>query len=256
MPTQHDDNVWVTTIAPLLGNLTAMATVLAPLPTILHLRRHQPSTLGALNPLPLTLILLNALSWIIYGLALADPYLVGPNLVGFAAGQFYIRATYLLSSPMHQRATDALTTLFPMALVTAAALVALHRASVQVLGWFCIAALVGMYASPLSTLAKVVRLRNAASIHAGFALTGLVNGLLWGVYGYVAIGNAFVWGPNLVGAALALVQVAFKVGFGFGSREEVGHAGEADVLVRDEDVEEEDVERGVVHRPDETSRLL
>ena len=68
------------------------------------------------------------------------------------------------------------------------------------------------YAAPLSTVAAVVRSRDASSISGPLVLVNAGNGLLWTVYG-AAVEDALVWAPNLAGVALAAAQLALKLAF-------------------------------------------
>jgi hypothetical protein len=53
------------------------------------------------------------------------------------------------------------------------------------------------YSAPLSVLAEVLRTRSSASLYLPFAAMNVVNGLLWTTYG-LALGDSFIYGPNLV----------------------------------------------------------
>lgn len=46
-------------------------------------------------------------------------------------------------------------------------------------------------------LAEVLRTRSSASLYLPFAAMNVVNGLLWTTYG-LALGDSFIYGPNLV----------------------------------------------------------
>jgi solute carrier family 50 protein (sugar transporter) len=60
----------------------------------------------------------------------------------------------------------------------------------------------------MSTLLNVIRTHDASSFYWPLSLTCLINGALWTVYG-IFIGDGFIWGPNLLGAFLGLVQLGF-----------------------------------------------
>ena len=68
-------------------------------------------------------------------------------------------------------------------------------------------------ASPLSSMRTVIARRDAASIYAPMTAAQCVNCLLWTVYGLAAAHNAFVWGPNLTGLLLGLMQLGLKLCF-------------------------------------------
>jgi uncharacterized protein with PQ loop repeat len=63
------------------------------------------------------------------------------------------------------------------------------------------------YLSPLSTLAQVLRTRDASSLTLPMCAMNVVNGTLWVIYGIVRR-DAFLCVPNGAGAVLGIVQVA------------------------------------------------
>lgn len=65
------------------------------------------------------------------------------------------------------------------------------------------------YTSPLSTLIQVVCTRNSVSIHLGLAVASLCNAALWVVYG-LCVADYFVAGPNAIGVALGIIQLALR----------------------------------------------
>lgn len=72
--------------------------------------------------------------------------------------------------------------------------------------------LVFFFLSPLSTLLTVVRRRDSASLVLPLCVMNILNGSLWGTYGLVR-GDAFIWAPNLFGAALGILQTALRLTF-------------------------------------------
>jgi hypothetical protein len=68
-------------------------------------------------------------------------------------------------------------------------------------------------ASPLSSMRTVLATRDASSIYAPMTAAQCVNCMLWTVYGLAAAHDVFVWGPNLTGLVLGLMQLALKLCF-------------------------------------------
>ena len=66
--------------------------------------------------------------------------------------------------------------------------------------------------SPLSTIKAVVRTKSSLSILTPLTCAQVVNTVLWSVYG-LAIGDAFVYGPNVVGLGFGLIQLFLKLVF-------------------------------------------
>jgi hypothetical protein len=94
--------------------------------------------------------------------------------------------------------------------------------------------LLAFYAAPLSTLAAVLKARDASSIAANWPMTAVstVNASLWAAYG-IAIARPFVWAPNVVGLVLGAVQLGLCVCLPAGGRGR--KKGAAGARVEDED---------------------
>ena len=91
-----------------------------------------------------------------------------------------------------------------------------------ILGYWASALFVVLCASPLSTIGKVLKRKDASSIFAPATAAQCANCGLWTAYGYLGIGDVFVWGPNLTGLALGLVQLALKLVFPSGAAKRKG----------------------------------
>ena len=65
------------------------------------------------------------------------------------------------------------------------------------------------YGAPLSTMADVIKKRDSSSILLPLTLMNLLNACLWTTYG-LAIGDAYVFVPNGIGAFLSLAQLALS----------------------------------------------
>lgn len=74
-----------------------------------------------------------------------------------------------------------------------------------------------MFASPLSALKTVLRMRSARSIPLPFTLATILNCFLWSVAGLGQFKDFNIYFPNLLGLAFGLVQVGLKILFDYGS---------------------------------------
>ena len=63
--------------------------------------------------------------------------------------------------------------------------------------------------APLSSLATVIKTRDASSINVPLATANLVSGSVWIVYG-LALRDVYLWGPCTIGAPLGLLQILIK----------------------------------------------
>jgi solute carrier family 50 (sugar transporter) len=82
----------------------------------------------------------------------------------------------------------------------------------QVVGYLVNLNLVFFYGAPLSTIWTVLKQRNTATIHIPTLVTNTLNGSFWLAYG-LAVGDAFIYVPNGLGAALGGIQVALLLLF-------------------------------------------
>ena len=57
----------------------------------------------------------------------------------------------------------------------------------------------------------VIAPRASSSIYAPMTAAQCVNCMLWTVYGIAAAHDIFVWGPNLTGLILGLLQLVLKL---------------------------------------------
>ena len=76
-----------------------------------------------------------------------------------------------------------------------------------------VVACVAMFASPLSTALKVVRTRSTASLAPSVTAASLACSLLWTLYGRL-VDDIYLWGPNAVGLAFALLQCLLFLKYG------------------------------------------
>lgn len=66
--------------------------------------------------------------------------------------------------------------------------------------------LVFFYGAPLSTIVRILKERNTASIHIPTMITNTANGSFWMVYGF-AVNDYFVYAPNGLGVVLGVIQI-------------------------------------------------
>ena len=82
----------------------------------------------------------------------------------------------------------------------------------KALGFYGSLICVILFASPLSTMREVIAAKSSATIYAPLTLAQVANCATWTGYGF-AIGDLWVWGPNLTGLLLGLMQLALKLVF-------------------------------------------
>lgn len=192
--------------------LAAIMMYGATLRTVTEARRAH--SLKELSPLPFPVLLANSAGWVGYACVTRDPFVLVPNLVGVLLGVFY---TLVVASLATQRARDTVTL---EALVGTAIILGLSAygpfsgAETETVraawGWGANLILVAYYASPLSTVALVVRTRSSGSLHPGMVTMNLINGALWTSYGF-AVADPFIYVINGLGAVISVILLALTI---------------------------------------------
>jgi solute carrier family 50 (sugar transporter) len=179
------------------------------------------ASLGSVNTFPFPMMVVNSMSWMIYGTAIKDIYVFFPNLFGFSFGIYYTLSTYPYQS---QKSKDSATFIligFGSLMFIIGAVANIYVSDIQaghkMIGIVCVLILIVFYSSPLSTMAHIVKTKTAASVHLGLAIATLINGILWAVYGLV-VNDWFVSGPNILGAIFAIIQLLLVRIYGRGIR--------------------------------------
>ena len=112
----------------------------------------------------------------------------------------------------HEKTTTIIVAFWLIILTLAAFLPFSARQRELFIGIVVNANLVVFYGAPLSTIAKVLKTRNSASIHIPSMLTATFNGIFWGGFG-IATKDLVIAVPNSLGAGLGFIQVALCVLF-------------------------------------------
>lgn len=204
---------------PLAGVFTSNALFMAPFTAVLA--RVHAKSLGALNPLPVAMTVLSSWAWLQYGLSVPDPYIVAGNLPALTAAVYgLLQMLPLMNGAEHSQALNIVVRVFVGGcFVTFCMWAYLIFAGVEsgerssTLGSYATCIFIVLAASPLSSMRTVIATRDASSIYAPMTAAQCINCMLWTVYGLAAAHNIFVWGPNLTGLILGLLQLALKLCF-------------------------------------------
>ena len=201
---------------PLAGVFTSNALFMAPFTAVQA--RVRAKSLGELNPLPVAMTVISSWAWLQYGLSVSDAYIVAGNLPALTAAVYGL----LLMLPLMHEAEHAPALRMVVGVVVAGCFLTFclwtylifaafePRERSSILGSYATVIFVVLAASPLSSMKTVIATRDASSIYAPMTAAQCVNCMLWTVYGMSAAHNIFVWGPNLTGLILGLMQLALK----------------------------------------------
>lgn len=82
----------------------------------------------------------------------------------------------------------------------------------DVMGYITIASTVLLYLSPLATVRRVIRTKNAASVPVALCAAGFVENAFWLVYGAME-SDVFIWGISIFSVLFTLFQVVLYLVF-------------------------------------------
>jgi len=168
-----------------------------------------PAKVRYVNPINLLCFSLNCITQLAYGLFLPVPPVVPCNAYGVFVGIFSTTACWWFARKeqhaTHWNQTAAASTLFTAILAGVIfAYAALGgAANVGVLGM-----MVGiiMYGAPLSSMKEVLRTKSSETLPVMQSFLGFLNSSCWFTVG-VRTGKVPVWGPNIIGMMLSLLQL-------------------------------------------------
>jgi len=208
------------TVAPRLGTFTSIAVVLSPAAAVLKAVRL--SSLGDLNPLPLAFMAVSATSWLAYGLAVRDPFLVLANLAGCITSIGYVAGVLPLLGGGGEGGAAKLRVMQAVVVGGTATCLCLWTFLIlsnssadkanAALGFFASGLFVVLAVSPLSTIGEVVRNKDSSSILAPLMVAQVTNSALWSAYGII-IKDQFLSGSSILGLFLGLLQLVLKLMF-------------------------------------------
>jgi solute carrier family 50 protein (sugar transporter) len=207
-------------IAPRVGIVTSTVLYFSPMVSV-YRAVFKEKKIGNLNPLPLTFMAITSVAWLAYGLVAQDPFVALSNILGSIASIGYVVGLL----PLMQGNDGSNSTLrrnqgvllggasLSLCLWTYLALSKMELWKMaKALGLFASSLFLMFSASPLSSIGSVVSNRDASSILAPLTIAQVVNTGLWSAYG-LAIGDVFVWSPNMAGLGLGLMQLLLKIVF-------------------------------------------
>ncbi|EWM28333.1 MtN3-like protein [Nannochloropsis gaditana] len=176
---------------------------------------------GDRSPLLFVAIWTNACLWMFYGVFIEAIHPIATtNFTGFLSGSYFLLTFYAYASPV---AKTRFAQYFVLALsfVLSTATYCFFFPSPDTsrtqahLGALCTLVTIAVYAAPLSTVLRALRLRSPKPISLFFALVGTLNSVLWGAYG-ILTADAWVYIPSVLGVFMCLTQAAVFFWFAVG----------------------------------------
>jgi solute carrier family 50 protein (sugar transporter) len=161
---------------------------------------------GPLTVLPIVMLFCNSYMWTVYGFLVGQIFpLIATCSTGQCTSAFFIGVYYKYSD-------DRAAVRRVLLGVSDVLVHQPYDSIVRAQGVMAIIANLCLYAAPLDTMVRVVRLRNAESLPISLCAVNLLNGVLWVAFGLTE-GDYFVLTPNAIGSVLSAAQVALYLKF-------------------------------------------
>lgn len=221
MNTDYEATIGVTIIAPAIGVFLANLMWLASL-KVAYVARYKNKQLGSLNPLPFTMIVINCIGQLLYGILIKNYFIFFANFFGLLIGLFCCTTSITLltqSNNLKPNENDitlanrieaimigGIAAWFFILLLTEIVFPNSYPSDF-VIGIICNVTTIGYYASPLSSLYNVIKTKDSSSLHLPSILANLLNATMWLIFGFYGLNNIIVWLPNVVGITLVACQL-------------------------------------------------
>ena len=208
-------------IFPTIGVITSTLIYLSPYDSVKELKSN-PQLLQDHNVLPYPMIANNALVWLLYSLLVKDPFIFWSNIFGFIAGIYYSLNVHTVASlgnygvkakRLLQVWISGLAICWSGAYYAFLAVYTDIDAAVNGMGITAIILLIMFYTSPLASFMQVIKTKDASLFSYSLSVTCGINSIVWVTYGWMK-DDIYIWGPNLVGLVVAMIQILCKVIYG------------------------------------------
>ena len=163
-------------------------------------------SVGLLSPVPFLTLFVNCTIWSIYGIRKKDMTIFAPNAIGVLSG-------LICSGIYHQNMGDKKPN--QLYFLVAALILIASTSPTATVGYLGCALAIGTTGSPLATLKTVLQTKSTEALPFLTSFLMFCNAIGWSSYGILLAKDPFVTVPNLVGLALAIVQLSMFGLFGF-----------------------------------------
>jgi solute carrier family 50 protein (sugar transporter) len=142
-----------------------------------------------------------------YGTATGNPFVFAGNILGITCSLFYMLSTYGYADSSTRRRIEnvVLPLIFIETVISFLFIMLGPKIGLSILGYLANSIVFVVFASPLSTAAKVIKTKNSASINRPFGVIQVLNCITWTCYA-AYIGDIYLLVPNAVGLVLGIIQ--------------------------------------------------
>ena len=165
-------------------------------------------SVGKLSPVPFISLLTNCVIWTYYGLLRKDNTVLVPNAIGCIAG-----ASCVLTYQRYAEQSPVTLYLGSFLILAISTLLA-FQGNWKLLGSIGCVLAVAVSGSPLATVGTVLKEKSTSALPFLTSFTTFLNAFSWSLYGVLIANDPMIYGPNLLGLALASIQMSLFVIFG------------------------------------------
>ncbi|XP_071732618.1 bidirectional sugar transporter SWEET3 [Rutidosis leptorrhynchoides] len=236
----------------LMGNAASFLLYAAPIMTFARVIRKKSTE--EFSVVPYAVSLLNCLMYTWYGLPVVSYKwenfpMITINGLGILLELSFIIIFIWFCSPKQKLQAGVMTTAV-IIIFTAVALISTflfhdHKTRKELVGGVGLIASVGMYASPLVVMKKVIQTKSVEYMPFSLSLFSFIASALWMAYGLLGR-DLIIAAPNLVGAPLGALQLALYCKYRNRVMEEPNSAEEWDVEKVDQKSNKQDMQIAVV----------
>ncbi|KAJ1416480.1 SWEET sugar transporter [Sesbania bispinosa] len=200
------------TVVGVIGNVISFGMFFSPAPTFYGIIKKK--AVEGLKPDPYVATVLNCAFWVFYGLPFVHPHsilVLTINAIGLVFEFVYLTIFYIYATNKGRKKV-VLYLLIEVIFFAAVVLITMlvlhdtHRRSL-VVGVLCDIFNVGMYISPLTIMAKVIKTKSVEYMPFWLSLANFLNGVCWTTYALIHPFDIYVLVSNSIGAVSSLAQL-------------------------------------------------
>lgn len=193
---------------------------LAPLPTFVRICRKKSSE--GFHSVPYVMSLFSCMLWIYYATLKGNAYLlITINSVGCLVETIYIVLFMAYASKNTRILTLKLFLLLNFGGIVSILLLTIFLAKgstrVKIVGWFCVALAVSVFAAPLSIMRMVVRTKSVEFMPFTLSLFLTLGAVTWLFYGAL-LKDLYIMLPNILGIIFGAAQMVLFVIYKYSKR--------------------------------------
>lgn len=204
--TPLETNAFVSMILHFAGPLLGIALQVSCIMIAVDI--HTMKSVKKLSSVPFACLFANGVLWTVYGWLRGDSTIYVPNTISIATAVFcmYTYYKYALTKPLRIYGAALIVCGTGLWLAT--------KGDPYPVGLMGCSLSVLMSGSPLAVISTVIKEKSTAALPFGMCLITWLNNVSWVLYGYLIAHDNMIIVPNLLGLAMASVQMALFAVYG------------------------------------------